>query len=173
MEQSTGAGRLKIYRKRFIPEENILLKDDAVLLCEPETLITRWETLKPKNDFKYGFSAYYPNAGYKISKVYTQDKTYKHTYIDIIRAEIDAKAGVCVFADMLVDILIKPDGGVFVLDLNELAAAYEKHLITLADLLSALKVTDALLKTVYSGNLHTLTAKLREYIPSDFTGNES
>ena len=39
---------LKIYRKRLIPSENIWLKDDVVLLCNEEYIVTRWKTLKPR-----------------------------------------------------------------------------------------------------------------------------
>ena len=45
---------LKIYRKRLIPSECIWLKDDIVLLCNEEFIVTRWTTLRPRKDFSHG-----------------------------------------------------------------------------------------------------------------------
>ena len=38
----------KIYRKRIIPAECILLKDDIIVAQNEETLVTKWNTLNPK-----------------------------------------------------------------------------------------------------------------------------
>ena len=37
-----------LYRKRMIPEECVLLKDDKVLELTDDIIITKWNTLKPK-----------------------------------------------------------------------------------------------------------------------------
>ena len=50
---------LKIYRKRLIPQECILLKDDILVEQTPERIITRWKTLKPKAEFDHGSSCYF------------------------------------------------------------------------------------------------------------------
>ena len=47
--------RPTLYRKRLIPEECILLKDDELLYRDEKTIITRWNTLKPKKDLHHGF----------------------------------------------------------------------------------------------------------------------
>ena len=44
---------LKIYRKRLIPKECIWLKDDIVLLCNEEYIVSRWTTLRPRKDFTH------------------------------------------------------------------------------------------------------------------------
>lgn len=37
-----------LYRRRIIPEECILLKDDVILSCDEERIITSWNALHPK-----------------------------------------------------------------------------------------------------------------------------
>lgn len=39
---------LTLYRKRIIPDECILLKDDLILSCDEEHIITTWKALRPK-----------------------------------------------------------------------------------------------------------------------------
>ena len=48
-----------LYCKRIIPEEKILLKDDTIIECNEEMIITKWNTLKPRDDFHHGYSIYY------------------------------------------------------------------------------------------------------------------
>ena len=155
---------VKLYRKRFIPNETVYLKDDVILYNTPEMLITKWQTLRPKPGFKYGVSCYYPKEGYKISKVFSENKIYKFTYIDIISANIDTSQNIYTFTDMLVDIVIAPDGFVTVLDLNELTAVFSDGLISLDELVRAINTTDVLLQKIYAGNLSALTAKLDTFI---------
>lgn len=75
---------LKIYRRRMIPEECILLKDDVILERTDDKIITRWNTLKPRRDFHHGCSCYYLNLGCKISKFYREDNTLLYWYCDIV-----------------------------------------------------------------------------------------
>lgn len=42
---------LKIYRKRMIPDECILLKDDIILEKTDDIIVTKWNTLKPRRVF--------------------------------------------------------------------------------------------------------------------------
>ena len=42
---------INIYRKRIIPDECILLKNDTILEATDEYIITKWETLKPRRAF--------------------------------------------------------------------------------------------------------------------------
>ena len=39
---------VKLYRKRIIPEECILLEDDEILYLDQEVIITKWNTIHPK-----------------------------------------------------------------------------------------------------------------------------
>ena len=36
-----------LYRKRLIPEECVLLKDDVILYMDDNVIVTKWVTLKP------------------------------------------------------------------------------------------------------------------------------
>ena len=58
---------IKLYRKRLIPNELILLEDDKILHQDSETIVTRWDSLKPRNDIESGISLYLLNEGFKIS----------------------------------------------------------------------------------------------------------
>lgn len=39
---------LILYRKRIIPDECVLLKDDMILSCDEDHIITSWRALHPK-----------------------------------------------------------------------------------------------------------------------------
>ena len=54
-----------LYRKRMIPEECVLLKDDKVLELTDDIIITKWNTLKPKRELHHGFSCYFLKHGFK------------------------------------------------------------------------------------------------------------
>lgn len=43
---------LKLFRRRFIPEEIVELKDDKILSMDKNNniIITKWNVLKPRND---------------------------------------------------------------------------------------------------------------------------
>ena len=64
-----------LYRKRIIPDECVCLKDDEVLCCDKEMIVTRWNTLHPKKTLHHGYSCYFLERGYKISKFYTQQRS--------------------------------------------------------------------------------------------------
>lgn len=48
-----------LYRKRLIPEECVLLKDDTVLYRDNQIIVTGWNSLKPRKDLHHGYSCYY------------------------------------------------------------------------------------------------------------------
>lgn len=75
-----------IYRKRLIPEECILLKDDTVLHRSPEIIVTKWNSLKPRKDLHHGCSCYYLQEGIKVSRFYKEDDTLLFWYCDIVTA---------------------------------------------------------------------------------------
>ena len=77
-----------LYRKRIIPDECVLLKDDEILFYEDHILVTKWNTLKPKKDLDHGFSCYFFDEGYKISKFYDREHRLLYYYCDIIDSEM-------------------------------------------------------------------------------------
>ena len=58
---------LSLYRRRLIPDECILLKDDILLEANDDHILTKWNTLKPKEFLHHGDSCYYLNKGVKVS----------------------------------------------------------------------------------------------------------
>lgn len=50
------SNELQIYRKRLIPEECILLKDDIIVEQNEDYILTKWKTLNPKTTFSHGCS---------------------------------------------------------------------------------------------------------------------
>ena len=62
-----------------------------------------------------------------------------------------------VFTDLLIDILIYPDGHVEVSDLDEFSDMIEQEILSQALSIEALRRTDHLLNLIYSGNFPKLT----------------
>lgn len=146
----------KLYRRRYFPNEQIHLKDDIVLKQTKELIITQWNTLKPRADICRGISAYFLKEGFKVSKIYNHDGKLVYWYCDIIDAEYNSEENSYTFHDLLIDVLVYPDGSVQVVDLDELGILVENLNIPLPMCAKALKIADALLKIIYSGNFFYL-----------------
>ena len=153
---------VKLYRRRFIPDELKLLSDDKIVYFDDNLIITSWNTLKPRSDFASGISAYYRKEGFKVSYHYGADGTFTRWYCDIV-AESEAADGL-IFSDLLIDVVIFPDGTVHVVDLDEAADALEQGLITADMLAGALRSTNNLLAYIYQGRFSELTACMADYI---------
>ena len=156
----------KIYRKRLIPNECIPLKNDIILHSDDSLLITKWNTLKPRSDFHHGYSCYYLNEGYKISRFYKENGSLLYWYCDIITHEVENKNDL-IITDLLADVIIYPDGFVQVLDLDELCDAKTQGLITEEQFFLAVKQLGALLDIVYSGHLSDFTSFFINLITED------
>lgn len=154
-----------LYRKRLIPDECIPLKNDIILYNENDFIITKWETLKPKNTLSRGFSLYDIQNGFKISKFYDNSGEFSCWYCDIIKTDYDENIDTYIFTDLLTDVIIYPDGMVKVVDLDELSIALKENLITQNELLESLEKTDALLKIIYNGDFSSYTDMIDEYDP--------
>lgn len=151
---------LKIFRKRLIPSECIWLKDDIVLLCNEEFIVTRWNTLKPRKDFSHGFSVYCLKEGIKVSKFYKPDGDLRYWYCDVVDYDINVEENTCTTTDLLVDVLVYPDGSSRIIDLDELADAHERGLVDNHTLYEALKRADKLVSDIYAGKFN----KYRELV---------
>lgn len=123
------AENLKIYRKRIIPNECILLKDDEIVECNSNHIVTKWKTLKPKADFTHGASCYMLNDGIKVSKFYKPDGDILYWYCDIVDYSYSEEDNSLVVTDLLADVIVYPDGNVKIMDLDELAEALDNNLI--------------------------------------------
>jgi protein associated with RNAse G/E len=149
-----------LYRKRLIPDECILLKDDIIISCDENVILTKWNTLKPKKDLHHGYSCYLLNEGIKVSKFYREDNSLIYWYCDIVDYQFNEDKSALVATDLLADVLIYPDGFVKVLDLDELADACEMGMISGELLQESLRTTNRLLETIYQGNF----GKYMQYI---------
>ena len=150
----------KLYRKRLIPMECILLKDDTVEYSSDDILITSWKTLNPKTDFSHGCSCYFFNEGFKISKFYKQDGQLLYYYCDIVEFDFDETKQVLTVTDLLADVIIYPNGIHHVVDLDELADAQEQSLISTTQLNRSLRQLDKLLNIIQKGEFPKLLAQM-------------
>lgn len=155
--------KLKLYRKRIIPEECILLEDDQILYHDSEVIVTKWNTIRPKKTLHHGYSCYFMERGFKVSKFYDHDGGLISWYCDIIEYSHEKDSDTYVFTDLLVDVIVYPDGFVRVVDLDELADAARDGLISPAQLQLALRRTDKLLSLIYKGAFDKLQRYIEEY----------
>ena len=152
-----------LYRKRLIPEECVLLKDDRFLYRDEEIIVTAWNTLKPRKDLHHGRSCYYLQEGIKVSRFYDENGSLLYWYCDIVDYDYDAKTDTYVITDLLADVIIYPDGFVKVVDIDELATAREAGLLTDVLLKKALLTLNRLLQIIYDGGFEKLQEPLERY----------
>lgn len=151
-----------LYRKRLIPEECILLKDDVLLYRDDRIIVTKWDTLKPKKNLAHGYSCYFLDHGVKVSKFYDHEDHLICWYCDIVSYTYAPDTDTYIFTDLLADVLVYPDGFVKVVDLDELAIANETHIISPVQLNQALRIVDWLLNRIYRGEFGELTRRIEE-----------
>ena len=149
--------RPRLFRRRFIPDENIELKDDMILALEPNLIITSWNVLKPRRDISRGVSAYFIDKGIKVSKVIDNAGQMVYWYCDIIETHYDEKENIYTFNDLLIDVVVYPDGQVEVLDMDEFADAMEQGILSVGTIAHAMRATDDLLHTIYAGEFEKYT----------------
>uniref|UniRef100_UPI0040579496 DUF402 domain-containing protein n=1 Tax=Acetatifactor sp. TaxID=1872090 RepID=UPI0040579496 len=153
---------LQIYRKRLIPAECLLLKNDIIAEANDEVVITKWSTLHPKAAFSHGSSCYFLKEGIKVSKFYRSDDTLLYWYCDIVDYAFNASENTLIVTDLLADVIIYPDGRVKVMDLDELAEAFENDLITKEQMSLCLRRLHYLLSLIDRDKFDRLQAKLNE-----------
>ena len=151
-----------LYRKRMIPEECVLLKDDKVLELTDDIIITKWNTLKPKRELHHGFSCYFLKHGFKVSKFYRADNSLMYWYCDIVEYTRRPEENALIVTDLLADIILYPDGRMHVVDLDELAEALEKGLITQAQMSACLRQLNNLITIIYRDKFDRLQSPLEK-----------
>lgn len=152
-----------LYRRRLIPDECILLKDDVILECSEEHIVTSWNAIRPKKDLHHGYSCYFLKEGFKVSKFFYEDGRLLYWYCDIVDYDYSPSDNHLIVTDLLADVIIYPDGFVKVVDLDELVISLEARTISLDTLKSCLRKLDKLLHIIYSGNFNTLTRFIEEH----------
>ena len=154
---------IHIYRKRIIPEELISLKNDTIVYADEKRVITRWQSLKPRADISYGFSVYLLEQGYKVSKIYDHSDKLVYWYCDIITSSYDSSTNALTVIDLLVDVIMMEDGSIRVLDLDELAEAMKRGLLSPEEACMALEKTNCLLQEIYSGGFAVYQKMIEDY----------
>ncbi len=149
-----------LYRKRIIPPETVLLKDDVIVEQNDEFIITKWNTLNPKTEFSHGCSCYFLREGLKVSKMYRPDGSLLRWYCDIVEFEADEENHSLIVTDLLADVVLYPDGRMEVADLDELAEAMERDLITKEQMTSCLRSLNHLLSMIYRDKFDRLQSRL-------------
>lgn len=149
-----------LYRRRIIPEECILLKDDIIQSCDEERIVTTWNALHPKKDLHHGSSCYFLKEGFKVSKFCREDDSLLYWYCDIVDFNYDPVKNTMIVTDLLADVIIYPDGFVKVVDLDELVTALESRSISLDTLKTGLMKLDKLLNIIYAGDFDRLKSHL-------------
>lgn len=149
-----------LYRRRLIPAERIPLKDDIIVEQNDEFLITKWNTIRPKPSFSHGCSCYFLREGIKVSKIYRADGTLLYWYCDIVDYSLDPSDSSLTITDLLVDVILYPDGHMEVVDLDELAEAMERDLITKEQMTTCLRNLNHLLTTIYRDKFDRLQSHL-------------
>ena len=152
--------KLKLYRRRFIPDETIELKNDQIIRADESIVVTKWNTLKPKPGFSHGASVYFLDLGWKISRFLDDSGECVYTYCDIIDPIRKTDENSILINDLLVDIIVYNDGLVKVVDLGEIAEALEGGLIDAGMAARALRRADELLAAIYAGRLGEYTSLL-------------
>lgn len=153
-----------LYRKRIIPEECILLKDDKILYKDENIIVTGWNTLKPRKDLHHGYSCYFLKEGYKISKFYKADGSLLYWYCDIVEYEHQPETDTYIFTDLLADVIVYPDGFVKVVDIDELVTALNEKLISEDTLKKSLLNLNNLLEIIYAGDFDRLKEPIEKLI---------
>lgn len=149
-----------LYRRRLIPPECILLKDDVILEQNNEFIVTKWNTLRPKPDFSHGCSCYFLKEGIKVSKIYREDGSLVYWYCDIVDYSYNEDDASLTVTDLLADVILYPDGHMKVVDLDELAEAMERGLITKEQMTACLRSLNHLLSMIYRDKFDRFQSRL-------------
>lgn len=153
-----------LYRKRLIPEECVLLKDDIVLYRDDRMIVTGWNSLKPRKDLHHGCSCYYLSEGFKVSRFYQEDNSLIFWYCDIVDYDYDEARDTYIVTDLLADVIVYPNGFVKVVDLDELVTARRSCILSAEMLDAALLRLNSLLQIIYKGGFPELQKPTENYM---------
>ena len=139
---------MKMYRKRFIPNEVVDISSDEVLERNENIIVTRWKPIKPREDIGGGISYTFFRRGYKISKIFDNQGKFIYWYCDVLEHSYDVEKDEYIFTDLLADLKVYPDGKMEVLDFDELSNTFNEGIISKAQLLNAIKSINTLIEMV-------------------------
>lgn len=140
-----------VLRKRYIPFETVDISGDELISRSEDLLVTRWKPIRRRSDISGGMSYTFLKEGYKVSKFLGPSGEFKYWYCDIINVNYDEEADKYTLTDLLLDVKIMPDGSVIVLDVEEVAEAMEKGIITTEEACTSLRILAKVLELAYAG----------------------
>lgn len=144
---------MKIFRKRFIPDEMVDISNDEIIHMDENLIITKWLPINPRGDIGSGVSFSFIKEGFKVSKFFNTNGDFIYWYCDIIDYKYNSLKDEHLFIDLLVDVKADKNWKYEVIDLDELAMAYKMELITASVLCDALEKLNKLLAQIKSGEL--------------------
>lgn len=153
---------IKLYRRRYIPDELVYLKDDEIVSADEHRVITRWRVLKPRKDFSHGASCYFIDEGIKVSKFLNDEGKIVYWYCDIIDTEISSDRKTYTFNDLLIDVIVYENGFVKVMDLAETGEALRRGLIGTELMIKAAERAGHLLDVIYKGSFEEYIKYIKE-----------
>ena len=101
--------------------------------------MTRWNSLRPRQDFSGGLSVFFLKEGWKVTKIFDTEGNVLYWYCDIIDIILNEEENSITYEDLLFDVVVSTNGRSKVLDCDEAAQAFEDGLITKEQLVHALK----------------------------------
>ncbi len=137
---------MKIYRKRYIPNEVVDISGDEVVYKDENLIVTKWYPIKPRTDIARGVSYAMLDKGWKISKFYGHDGKLLYWYCDIIEHVWNGDE--LTIVDLLVDVIIHENGMYEVVDLEELDEAISMGLITEVQKFDAIRKMEELVRII-------------------------
>ncbi len=139
---------MKIYRKRYIPNEVVDISSDEIIYQDEKMIVTKWIPIKPRTDISKGVSYTMLDKGWKISKFYDHQGKLLYWYCDIIEHTLENDE--LTLTDLLVDVIVHENGVYEIVDLDELDDALKMGLITPDQKYSALTKVENLKELIES-----------------------
>ncbi|MCR4651001.1 MAG: DUF402 domain-containing protein [Lachnospiraceae bacterium] len=154
----------KLFRKRLIPNECIPLDNDEILFMDEEIMVTKWRTLKPRDDFHHGYSCYFFKEGIKVSQFLREDGSLFLWYCDIVSFSPNEEQGTLTITDLLADVTVDYSGKMTILDIDELCEAREKNFITAGQFFNSVKQLGKLIEAIQQGRFSEYTDRLSPFL---------
>ena len=139
---------MKIYRKRYIPNEVVDISSDEIIYQDEKMIVTKWIPIKPRTDISKGVSYTMLDKGWKISKFYDHQGKLLYWYCDIIEHTLENDE--LTLTDLWVDVIVHENGVYEIVDLDELDDALKMGLITPDQKYSALTKVENLKELIES-----------------------
>lgn len=148
-----GMKNITVIRKRYIPNEEVDISGDRILLKTDDILMTKWRPIKPRGDFSWGMSYVDLHDNYKISRFYDENDNFLFWYCDILEIDYsrDDSGEKYIFTDLLIDIIVNPDGTYEIKDIDEINEALEKGLIDKRQYDTSVFAMDRLVENIQKG----------------------